>query len=148
MHPYISEINPYVGPLFGGAFIGLAAVLLMRANGRIAGISGILGGLMRFESGEFGWRSAFLIGLIISPYVYFLLTGQHVRITEQSTVGIAIVAGLLVGVGTQLGNGCTSGHGVCGTSRFSMRSITATITFIAAGVVTVFVTRHVMGGAV
>ena len=130
----------------GGILIGLAAALLLLGNGRIAGISGIVGGLMkRPDAEEVRWRSAFLLGLLAAPSAYALVrTLPAVRIDADAPE--LIVAGLLVGLGTRFGGGCTSGHGVCGVSRLAPRSIVATITFIAAGFLTVFLTRHVFGG--
>ena len=143
----MNQLTPYLSALLGGAYIGLAALWLMWTNGRIAGISGILGGLLRLDKDEFFWRAAFLLGLIISPWVYSRVTGEGIFIYEATPIGTAVIAGLLVGVGTQIGNGCTSGHGVCGISRVSIRSIIATLTFMLAGIITVFITRHLLGGA-
>jgi len=142
----MNELTPYLSAALGGFYIGLAVVWLMWSTGRIAGISGILGGFMRFEKAEIGWRAAFLIGLIGSTWVYTLVSGEPVFIYEATPIGLAAIAGLLVGVGTQLGNGCTSGHGVCGTSRFSIRSLVATVTFMLTGAITVYILRHVVGG--
>ena len=127
--------------LAGGALIGLAASLLILANGRIAGISGIVGGLLRPKAGDSGWRVAFIAGLLIAPW---LLTWALPLAAPQIDAGPLrlIAAGLLVGVGTRYGAGCTSGHGVCGLSRLSLRSLVATLVFMAAGFVTVFVLRH------
>lgn len=129
--------------LFGGALIGLAAALLVLMNGRIAGISGILGGLLRAARGERGWRLAFLAGLIGAPLVYGMV---HPLPEVQVDAGypLLIVAGLAVGIGTRYGAGCTSGHGVCGLSRLSLRSLAATLAFMLAGFVTVFVMRHIV----
>ncbi len=131
--------------LTGGMLIGLAASLLLLCNGRIAGISGIVGGLLDRRGMDAAWRLAFVAGLLSG--------GALVRVVAPDAVpGAAawsastIVAGLLVGFGTQLGSGCTSGHGVCGISRGSPRSLAATATFMAAGMVTVYVARHVVGG--
>ena len=141
----MTEFTPY-SALAGGALIGLAAVLLMLMNGRIAGVSGILGGMMRFDEGEFGWRAAFILGLILTPMMYMGLTKEMIPLTPPEPVGVVILAGLLVGVGSQMGNGCVSGHGICGTARLSIRSIAATVTFMFAGFVTVYIVRHVIGG--
>ena len=130
--------------LIGGVLIGLAAAMLVLLNGRIAGISGVLGGLLRPVSGDVAWRVAFVLGLVGSPWVYGLVTAWPVpRIDAGYTA--RVVAGLLVGVGTRYGSGCTSGHGVCGLSRLSPRSLVATVAFMAAGFLTVFVLRHVLG---
>lgn len=129
----------------GGALIGLAAALLWVANGRIAGISGIVGGLIGATVRELGWRAAFLIGLIAAPLGYAVVAGAP-GVTVASNPALLVTAGLLVGFGTRLGSGCTSGHGVCGMARLSGRSFAATATFMAAAAVTVFVMRHVTGG--
>ncbi len=127
--------------LSGGLLIGLAAAMFVLLNGRIAGISGVLGGLFKPTRGDLGWRVAFIGGLIGAPLVYAIFsTLPSVQI--DAGYGALLVAGFLVGVGTRLGSGCTSGHGVCGLSRLSARSLVATATFMAAGFVTVFVLRH------
>ncbi|WP_426396894.1 YeeE/YedE family protein [Ralstonia sp. R-29] len=131
--------------LVGGLIIGLAAAVLVLANGRIAGISGILGGLLQRPRGDMDWRIAFLAGLIGAPMLAAVL-GHPVVPEISAGWGEVLAAGFLVGIGTRYAGGCTSGHGVCGLSRGSMRSLVATLTFMAAGVVTVFVTRHVVGG--
>ena len=129
--------------LAGGVLIGVAAALLALCNGRIAGISGIVGGLLRPQRGDLGWRAAFVIGLILAPLLYRVLAPlPEIRIEADS--GLIILAGLLVGVGTRYGAGCTSGHGICGLSRRSLRSIVATLSFMAAGFATVFVMRHLL----
>ncbi|CAM3677727.1 YeeE/YedE family protein [Roseateles saccharophilus] len=127
--------------LAGGVLIGLAAALLVLLGGRIAGISGILGGLLRRVPGERAWRLAFIVGLAAAPWLYAALAAPlQPRIdTGWATL---LLAGLLVGIGTRYGAGCTSGHGVCGLSRLSLRSAVATATFMAAGFATVFVARH------
>ncbi|GAA4030378.1 YeeE/YedE family protein [Actimicrobium antarcticum] len=129
--------------LAGGALIGLSAALFILLNGRIAGISGILGGLLRPVRGDMAWRVAFLTGLVAAPLVYGLGGALPVVQIDAGT-GTLIVAGLLVGVGTRYGSGCTSGHGVCGLSRLSPRSLVATVAFMAAGFATVFVVRHLI----
>lgn len=129
--------------LAGGALIGLAAVWLMLAAGRIAGISGIAGGLLRPRSGDVGWRVAFIAGLILAPWAYRAVAVMPEAQIDASTA-MLIAAGLLVGFGTRLGSGCTSGHGVCGLSRLSWRSLVATLCFMATGFLTVFVVRHVL----
>ena len=129
--------------LAGGALIGLAAAMFLLFNGRIAGISGILGGLLEWPKGDVAWRVAFLAGLIGAPLVYgAVLTLPEVRIDADFPT--LIIAGLLVGVGTRYGSGCTSGHGVCGLSRMSPRSLVATVAFMLAGFATVFVVRHLI----
>ena len=130
--------------LAGGALIGLAAAMFVLLNGRIAGISGVLGGLLRPSRGDVVWRVAFLLGLVGAPCVHLLFaTLPSVRI--DADYGALILAGLLVGVGTRYGAGCTSGHGVCGLSRLSFRSLVATAAFMGAGFATVFVVRHLFG---
>ena len=141
----MNQLTPFLSAGLGGIYIGLAVVWLMWSNGRIAGVSGILGGLMRFDKGEFTWRAAFLIGLIASPWLYSRVSGEDIFIYDGTPMGLAVAAGLLVGVGTQIGNGCTSGHGVCGTSRLSIRSIIATATFMLTGAITVYILRHGFG---
>ena len=121
----------------GGVLIGLAAVLLMAFNGRIMGISGIASAAIKGGAGR-SWRIAFLVGTILGPVVYTLLFGTPEMVMVASLPLLAL-AGLLVGFGTAIGSGCTSGHGICGISRFSVRSIGATISFVAAGMVTVFI---------
>lgn len=128
--------------LGGGVLIGLAAAAFILFNGRIAGISGILGGLLRPVRGDIGWRVAFLAGLIAAPVVYGLFAVLP-EVTVDAGAGTLVAAGLLVGVGTRYGAGCTSGHGVCGISRMSPRSLVATAAFMAAGFVTVYLMRHV-----
>jgi uncharacterized membrane protein YedE/YeeE len=130
--------------LGGGVLIGLAATMFVLFNGRIAGISGILGGLLKPRRGDMGWRAAFLLGLIGAPAAYTLWNSLP-TIRIDAGYGALVVAGLLVGVGTSYGSGCTSGHGVCGLSRLSPRSLAATATFMGVGFVTVFVLRHRFG---
>lgn len=132
-----------VSALAGGLLIGLAASILVLLNGRIAGISGIVGGLLQPVGGDVAWRAAFLVGLVAAPLLYALFAAlPSLRI--DADWGALVVAGLLVGVGTRYGSGCTSGHGVCGLSRASPRSMVATVVFIAAGVATVYVARHLL----
>ena len=130
--------------LAGGALIGIAAAMFVLLNGRIAGISGVLGGLLRPSKGDIGWRAAFVLGLVGAPSVYLLFTSPpHPQI--DAGYGTLVLAGLLVGLGTRYGSGCTSGHGVCGLSRLSPRSLVATGAFMGAGFATVFVVRHLLG---
>lgn len=132
-------------PALGGVIIGLAAVTLMALNGRVAGISGIFSGLLPPSSAsDAGWRLAFLIGLVAGPLLVTLAIGRETIGAPVASPPVLIVAGLLVGVGTTLGGGCTSGHGVCGIARLSPRSLAATATFILLGMVTVLVTRHLV----
>ncbi|WP_353191286.1 YeeE/YedE family protein [Pandoraea pnomenusa] len=135
--------------LAGGLLIGAAAVWLMLSDGRIAGISGIVGGLLRPRAGDVGWRVAFVLGMLLAPWAYRAVAVVPEAQIDASTA-MLVTAGLLVGFGTRLGSGCTSGHGVCGLSRLSWRSLVATLCFMATGFLTVFVVRHLlnMGGAV
>ncbi|WFU75865.1 YeeE/YedE family protein [Bradyrhizobium sp. CB2312] len=129
--------------LLGGALIGLSAVLLMWTTGRIAGVSGIAARLFPpYEDREFAGRLAFVAGLVAAPLLVLLVTGRLPAQTIAATTPVLIIAGLLVGFGSVWGSGCTSGHGVCGLSRLSVRSLVATLTFMATGVATVFVIRH------
>ena len=132
--------------LLGGILIGLSTVLLLLANGRIAGISGIVSGLLAPTIRGAGWRLAFLLGLVTAPLVYAALVGTVPPIAIASSPWLLIAGGLLVGFGTRLGGGCTSGHGVAGIARLSPRSFVATGIFVAAAMATVFFTRHVIGG--
>jgi len=134
-----------VSALIGGAVIGAAAAAFIVLNGRIAGVSGILGGLLRPARGDIAWRAAFVAGLVAAPLAYGVFAVlPEIRVDAGSAVLVA--AGLLVGIGTRYGSGCTSGHGVCGISRLSPRSIVATLAFMAAGFATVFVARHLLTG--
>lgn len=127
--------------LAGGLLIGLAAAVFVLFNGRIAGISGILGGLFRPRHGDIGWRLAFIGGLIAAPLIYALFWHLPQIHIEANFIAL-IVAGLMVGFGTRIGSGCTSGHGVCGISRLSFRSIVATLIFMALGFITVYLVRQ------
>jgi uncharacterized membrane protein YedE/YeeE len=129
--------------LLGGALIGLASVAFVLALGRIAGISGIVAGLLRPVAGDRGWRVAFVAGVLGAPLAYGLWAPLPALRIEASLPTL-VIAGLLVGFGTRLGSGCTSGHGVCGLSRRSPRSLVATLAFMGAGFLTVFVVRHVL----
>jgi len=130
--------------LLGGVGIGVAAALLVLFNGRVAGISGIVAGLLHPRFPDTRWRVAFVAGLVLAP-IFFLLLDRAPVIDVDAGYPLLVAAGLLVGVGTRYGAGCTSGHGVCGISRLSPRSIVATIVFIAVGMLTVFIVRHVLG---
>lgn len=132
--------------LGGGALIGLAAVVLLLFNGRIAGISGILGGLLQRKANDKAWRLAFVAGLLLAPLAWQLSASLPVA-TVTSSPAVLIIAGLLVGFGSRLGSGCTSGHGVCGISRLSPRSLFATASFMTTGFLTVYLIRHVWGWA-
>ena len=129
--------------LAGGVLLGLASAIFILVNGRILGISGIVGGLFRPKAGDVGWRLSFLLGLLVAPLLYALVAGPIAARIDAGWVTV-VIAGLLVGVGTRFGSGCTSGHGVCGLSRLSPRSLVATLAFMGAGFVTVFLMRHVL----
>lgn len=138
-----SDFTPW-SALTGGLLIGLAAALFLLLNGRIAGISGILGGLVVPDKGDWFWRLAFLAGLLCAPAIWLLSTDLP-PIEINADYPTLIAAGLLVGLGTRYGSGCTSGHGVCGLSRLSPRSLAATLSFMAAGFVSVYILRHLLG---
>lgn len=137
-----ADFTPWTS-LAGGMLIGLATAMFLFFNGRIAGISGIVGGLLRPVSGDTAWRIAFLLGLIIAPLVY-VMGAPLPDVQVDAGTGTLIAAGLLVGIGTRYGSGCTSGHGVCGLSRGSPRSVVATFSFMFAGFVTVYIVRHLL----
>ncbi len=142
-----TEFTPFLS-LIGGGLIGLSAVIMMAANGRIAGISGIVSRLLPPSIDRAGLPQglSFLAGLLLAAPVYFMATGNPPSQTVSDNLLLLGVAGILVGFGSVLGSGCTSGHGVCGISRFSRRSIVATLTFMATAFITVFLLRHVFGG--
>ncbi|MFL6819389.1 MAG: YeeE/YedE family protein [Bradyrhizobium sp.] len=132
-----------IASLAGGALIGLSAVMLMALTGRIAGVSGIAARLFPpYEDGELAGRVAFIAGLVAAPVLVLVLTGKLPAQTIQANGTVLSIAGFLVGFGSVWGSGCTSGHGVCGVSRLSVRSMVATATFMAAGIATVFISRH------
>ena len=137
-----------VSALIGGGLIGLASGMYLLLNGRIAGISGIIGGLFgrNGKGSAIFERLAFIIGLIAGPLVLMTTTSIPVSSVVTSPMPVIVIGGLLVGFGTTLGSGCTSGHGICGLSRLSMRSLVATLSFMAAGFITVLFTRHLIGG--
>ncbi|MPS98820.1 MAG: YeeE/YedE family protein [Pseudomonas sp.] len=138
-----ASLTPW-SALAGGALIGLAAAIFALANGRVAGISGLLGSLLQRQGEGRGEKAAFLVGLLLAPLLWGLFAALPSIHFETGSLGL-IVAGLLVGIGTRYGSGCTSGHGVCGISRLSPRSMLATLCFMATGFVTVFVLRHLLG---
>lgn len=141
----MTEFTP-VESLLGGVLIGFAALLLMALHGRIAGITGILSGLLPpVIAPDWQWRAAFLIGMILSALLYPLLTGDMVPLQIEASTGLLLLSGVIVGIGVTYGSGCTSGHGVCGLARLSPRSIGATLTFMATAAATVFVMRHLIG---
>lgn len=137
-----NHFTPWVS-LSGGILLGLASALFILVNGRILGVSGILGGLLLPKDGDSAWRLSFILGMVAAPLLYTMAVG---KIEARIDAGWAtvVVAGLLVGAGTRFGSGCTSGHGVCGLSRLSPRSVVATLCFVGAGVATVYVARHAL----
>lgn len=142
----VVDVNSWIRAGIGGGMIGLAAALMVLFNGRIAGVSGVLGGLLLDrKGGERPWRGMFLGGLMLGALIAVIALPQLAASALQTGWIGMIAAGLIVGFGTRMGSGCTSGHGVCGIGRLSQRSIVATMTFMAAGFVTVFVLRHVLG---
>jgi uncharacterized membrane protein YedE/YeeE len=141
----MNDFTP-VSALIGGAIIGLSAATLWLGIGRVAGISGIVGNIWAARMSELGWRVAFLVGLIAAPLLWRLAGGALPEVTVSASPLLVVAGGLLVGFGTRLGSGCTSGHGICGIARLSRRSIAATATFMASAIVVVFVARHVIGG--
>jgi uncharacterized protein len=132
--------------LAGGVLIGAAATMLLAVNGRIAGVSGVAGGLLRPIKGDIAWRVLFILGLVLGAGLWRLAGPWPVTIHIAAPLPLLLLGGLLVGFGTQLGRGCTSGHGVCGIARLSARSTVATLVFLASGTATVFVVRHLIGG--
>jgi uncharacterized membrane protein YedE/YeeE len=132
--------------LAGGALIGLSAALLMALHGRIAGVTGVLAGLLPPVARDIGWRIAFLSGLVASPLVYILAFGAGPALASPASLPGLIAGGLIVGTGVSLGSGCTSGHGVCGLARFSPRSLVAVLCFMTTAAITVFTSRHLAGG--
>ena len=144
----ITDFTPFAS-LGGGLLIGLASVLLMGLFGRVMGATGVLAGfLMPTSPSDWGWRASLLAGMVSAPVVVWLFSGESVTIQVPISTTAMIVGGLIGGVGVTYGGGCTSGHGVCGIARLSPRSIVATIVFMIAAVATVYITRHVIGGAV
>ncbi len=139
----MENFTPISG-LFGGLLIGVAAALLLLLNGRISGISGIVGGLLAPRSSDAAWRMMFVVGLLLGAFAYMLAKGGTIPVRMQASVPVLVVAGLLVGFGTRLGSGCTSGHGLCGIARLSKRSIVASAVFFGVAMLTVFLTHHVL----
>lgn len=131
--------------LIGGVLIGASAIGLMALNGRVAGIAGIVGAVMGARGEELGWRLAFIVGLFLGPWLVLAVRGALPPIVLDAPLAEIVAGGLLVGFGSRLGNGCTSGHGVCGLARLSPRSLAATLVFTASAMAMVFVTRHLLG---
>jgi uncharacterized membrane protein YedE/YeeE len=138
-------MEQFAMPLAGGLMLGVASIILLATLGRIAGVSGITWGAI--SGPDRAWRILFVIGIVLGTVIAHQTTGLPTPAPHEGSWLLAVGAGLLVGIGTRVGSGCTSGHGVCGIGRLSGRSIAATITFMATGVITVFVVRHVLGGA-
>ncbi len=136
-------MSTWISALAGGVLIGLAATLLLWLTGRIAGISGIVGGVLQPRQGEVAWRAAFLVGLIAAGAAWLWLMPGAYTPRQGFPPVLLVVAGLLVGFGTRLGNGCTSGHGVCGLGRLSLRSLAAVMTFMVTAIATTYIVRHV-----
>lgn len=142
------ESVSYIHTLGGGALIGLAAVILFAGIGRIAGICGIAFSLLAMPISKQMWRALFLVGLVIGSLLFHALSGQAFPPAPDTSLPLLIIGGLLVGFGTSMGNGCTSGHGICGISRFSKRSIIATVTFMAAAIISMYIFRHLLGWSI
>jgi uncharacterized membrane protein YedE/YeeE len=142
----MTDFTP-ISAVLGGALIGLAATLFLLMHGKIAGVSGLFGAIVRRDGSDRRLGLAFVAGLVLAGGAVRLVAPSAFETTWSASLPLALIAGVLVGFGTQLGNGCTSGHGVCGVSRLSIRSLVATLTFMAAGFATVFVVRHVLGAA-
>jgi uncharacterized membrane protein YedE/YeeE len=141
----MTEFTP-VQSLLGGTLIGLSAVLLLVLHGRIAGITGVLSGLLPPVARDTDWRIAFLGGMIAAPLVYILAFGAAPALASPVSEPALVIGGVIVGAGVSLGSGCTSGHGVCGLARFSSRSLVAVLCFMSTAAITVFISRHVLGG--
>jgi len=140
----MTDFTP-IQSLIGGVMIGLSAVLLMALHGRVAGMTGILTGVIPPVASDWRWRAAFLVGAILAPVIY-LAAGGVIPFEVPVSTGALVFGGLLVGIGVHFGNGCPSGHGICGLARFSSRSLAAVLTFMLAAFITVFIVRHVIGG--
>lgn len=138
----MENFTPY-SALLGGSLIGLSAAILLLFNGRIAGISSIMNGVFKSPKHEVSWRSAFLAGLILGALLFQWIAPDFITPRQGYPLGLVAIGGFLVGVGTRLGSGCTSGHGICGIANLSLRSIYATLSFMATGFITVFLIRHV-----
>jgi uncharacterized membrane protein YedE/YeeE len=134
-----------VSAFSGGVLIGLAATLLLLFNGRIAGISGMMSGLLGTQRTEFFWRLAFLAGIVIGAFIFHIIKPEFYQPRANFPIWLLALGGILVGFGTRMGNGCTSGHAICGIARLSLRSIVATVTFMATGFIIVFIARHLIG---
>jgi len=136
-------MHEFIFPILGGVLIGLSAFLLLVSIGKIAGIAGIIWGALFANNSDKGWRWLFLLGLLLGGVLFHQLSGTPIPKVDHN-IGIALIAGLLVGIGVRVGNGCTSGHGVCGISRLSMRSLFATVTFMVMAILTVFLIKQIV----
>ena len=143
---HMVESFSWIAGLSGGILIGLGSAVFLLFNGRIAGISGVVGGLLGKWDATALWRIPFIVGLPLGAWLFMQFAGHPVTVDLRTGPVMTVVAGLLVGFGTRLGSGCTSGHGVCGLARLSARSLVATGVFMVTAIVTVFITRHVVGG--
>jgi uncharacterized membrane protein YedE/YeeE len=137
-------MNTFILALIGGGLVGLASSILLYSHGKVAGISGILGGFLVGSTEDKPWRLSFLIGLLMAGFVYAFIDTSAFSNTQIQPIWITILAGLLVGFGTQLGNGCTSGHGICGLARGSKRSFAATMMFMVTGMIAAFIVQHLI----
>lgn len=137
-------MDAFITPLIGGLLIGSSAVLLLLSLGRIAGISGVVWGAISGQADN-SWRWLFILGLALGPLLFHGISGAPYPAPSAQPWWVALIGGLIVGIGVKMGSGCTSGHGVCGIGRLSMRSLTATVTFMVTGIVTVYVTHHLLG---
>jgi len=137
-------LDAFITPLIGGLLIGSSAVLLLLSLGRIAGISGVVWGAISGQADN-SWRWLFILGLALGPLLFHGISGAPYPAPSAQPWWVALIGGLIVGIGVKMGSGCTSGHGVCGIGRLSMRSLTATVTFMVTGIVTVYVTHHLLG---
>ena len=138
-------MDAFITPLVGGLLIGSSAVLLLLSLGRIAGISGVVWGAISGQADN-SWRWLFILGLALGPLLFHSISGSPYPTASAQPWWVALIGGLIVGIGVKMGSGCTSGHGVCGIGRLSMRSLTATVTFMVTGIVTVYITHHILGG--
>lgn len=143
---YVME-STLLAPIVGGILIGLGASALMLFNGKIAGVSGIFGGLLQPKAGDFAWRSAFVAGIVVGGVILYLLRPDLFGVGVERSLPVVVLGGLLVGFGARLGSGCTSGHGVCGIARLGPRSLVATAMFIGTGAISAFIVNHILGGA-
>ena len=137
-------MDAFITPLIGGLLIGSSAVLLLLSLGRIAGISGVVWGAISGQADN-SWRWLFILGLALGPLLFHGISGAPYPAPSAQPWWVALIGGLIVGIGVKMGSGCTSGHGVCGIGRLSMRSLTATVTFMVTGIVTVYITHHLLG---